>query len=418
MDKSLVQRLSSGRFGLHQLLGQYAQERLLEATEMEQVQERHLLFFAAWAEQVMTKDGNEAAWSEPLVLEQDNLWSALQWAATGGNLEQGLQLALTLHTHWERRGHWQEGYGWFTRLLALPQTAPPTLVRARVLIHAGRFALRLVDAATARHFYEESLAIARHWQSVPDTIMALIGLGDSQADHASAQMLYEESLMLSRAMGYQPGVASALTALGHLASGAGQPENAEAFYQEALAIRRALGERKAEPDLLRNLGILAFTQQDYRRAQEIYAACLQIYKEWDYKPGVAILLNDLADVALANGEYAKARQLYAESLGQAWALGSKWDMAWSFESLASIAVLEGQPERAAYLLSVAEALFQMISARLRPDDAAKHQQLVTTIHAQLTEHAFTTNWQQGQTASLPQAVAYALAFAPFVPAFS
>ena len=356
----------------------------------------------------MTENSAEAAWSEQLAVEYDNLWSALQWAITGGNPEQGLQLALTLHAYWERRGHWQEGYAWFTRLLALPQTSPPTLVRARLLTKAGRFALRLVDAATAQRFYEESLAIARHWESVPDMVMARIGLGDSQADHAAAQLLYEESLTVSRATGYQAGAASALTALGHLASGAGQHAKAEAFYQEALATRRALGERKAEPDLLRNLGILAFTQQAYGRAQEIYAACLQMYKELGYKPGIAVLYNDLADVALANGDYANARHLYGESLGLAWEVGSKWDMAWNFESLGSIALLEEQPERAAYLLGVAEALFQMLSARLRPDDAAKHEQLVATLRTRLPEHGFTTNWQQGQTAPLQQAVAYAL----------
>lgn len=408
VDKSLLQRMGSGRFGLHQLLRQYGQARLAEATETEQIQAQHLRFFLTWAEKVDQENEHEAAWQERIAAESDNLWRALQWSATSGNAEAGLQLAHALHPYWARRGYWQEEYQWLTRLLALPQTAPPTLVRAKVLTHAGHLALRLVDSATAVLFYQESLALARQLQSMPDTVMALLGLGDSQTDHATAQILYEESLALSRATDYRPGVARSLTVLGHLASGAGNYEEAQRLYEEALAIQRKLGDRKAATGLLRNLGIGAFAQQEYQTAKKIYEECLRTYNEWGDKPGIVAVLNDLADVALVDGDYDKAMSMYGESLLRAWELGSKWDMAWSFESLARVAAAEGRPVRAAYLFGVAETLFQSIAMRLRLDDTTKHEEIVATVRAQLAEDTFAASYRQGQAATLEQAITYAL----------
>jgi tetratricopeptide (TPR) repeat protein len=403
-----LQPLDDRRFTLHQLLRQYAQEHLTNAGEIPEIRNRHLAFFVAYAEGDAPTRVREPAWLEQIAAEAENLWVALHWSATGGDVEAGLQLAFSLHVYWERRGYWREEQEWLTRLLARPTGGSPTLMRARVLTHAGRSALHLVDSVTAASYYTESLTIARQHQSTPDIVLALLGLGDSQQDHTTAQTLYAESLALSQECGFPAGAARAMACLGHLASGAGNYADATALYQKALVIQQELGDQLAATGLLRDLGIGAFAQQAYQQAQAVYEECLRTYRTLGHQPGVVAVLNDLADVALVYGDYAKAKRLYGESLTRACELGSKWNIAWSLESLARVAAQEGQYECDAYLFSHAEYLFQHISARLRLDDRTEHERIVATVRTHLCAQTFATAWRQGQSASLERAVAFAL----------
>jgi len=408
VDKSLVQQSGVGRFSLHQLLRQYGEERLTEAAEAREIRNRHLAFFMAFVEGAEPTYVRDLAWLEQVAAESENVWAALQWAASGGEVEVGLQLAFSLHVYWEMRGYWRDEYNWLTRLLALPTTAPPTLFRARLLNHAGKSALQLVDSTTAANYYTESLALAQQLQSTSDIVMALIGLGDSDQDHEAARTFYAEGLAMSRASGFQEGAARAITCLGHLAFSIGDNSRASALYEEALAIQQALGDRLAATGLARNLGNCAFVEKAYAQAALIYEACLQTYRALGDKPGVLVLMNDLGNVASVQHQYEKAIEMYGESLRYARELGSKWCIAWGLESLARIAARQAAYDRATYLFAAAEQLFQRISVRLRQDDVTEHERLVATLRAQLSEAHFLACWQQGEEASLEQAVAFAL----------
>ncbi|MFN8442863.1 MAG: BTAD domain-containing putative transcriptional regulator [Caldilineaceae bacterium] len=409
VDKSLLQLSGTGRFTLHQLLHQYAQEKLTEAAEISELRNRHLRFFLNYVEETQLADEQQTLWLEQIATESENLWAALHWSTTGGDVESGMRLVYALHSYSERRGFWREEYEWLVRLLALPTAESTNLLRARLLLYTGQSALQLVDSTTAAAHYNTSLALARQLQSAPDIVMALIGLGDSQADHAAAQRLYEESLALSREIDFREGQAQAMTCLGHLYSGAGDFDQATKLYEEALAMLQELGDRVAATGLLRNLGTVAFARGAYMQARTLYEECLRVYRELDRRSGVMALLNDLADVALAYGETTQATQLYGESLVRANELGNKWSMAWNFESLGKVAVREEQYERAAYLFGCAERLFQAISARLRQDDIAEHERMLALCRAKLGAATFAAHHQQGHGASLEVAIKIALA---------
>ncbi len=398
VDKSLVQQVGVGRFALHQLLRHYAQEQLAAAGETTALQDRHLAFYLALVEGDEPTYVRSAAWLEQVAADYENIWVALQWATTDGDLMAGLRLAFSLHVYWEMRGYWQEEYEWLNRLLARSLPAQSTLLCARILTHAGRSALHFVDSTTAATYYRQSLAIARQHQSVSDVVMALIGLGDSQQEHVVAHQLYTEGLDLSRAACFPEGEARALTCLGHLAAGAGDLTAATTLYQQALEIQQQLGDPLASTGLQRDLGGTAFAQQAHEQAEAIYTECLRVYRELGDQPGVMMVLNDLANVALAHADYPRASQLYIESLERAIELGSKWNIAQGFAGLAQVAVQQEQYARAAYLFGVAEQLFQRISVRLPQDDRAEHTRALATVRAQLHEHEFTLYWQQGQLA--------------------
>jgi predicted ATPase/DNA-binding SARP family transcriptional activator/Tfp pilus assembly protein PilF len=409
VDKSLVQQIGNGRFSLHPVLRQYGEEHLAEAGETAEVRNRHLHYFVTYVEGPEPTYVRDPAWLAQVAAESENLWAALQWAATGGELEEGLRLAFSLHVYWEMRGYWREEYGWLTRLLALPTASPPTLFRVRLLTHAGKGALHLVDIATAIAYYNESLSLARALQSPPDIVMALISLGDSQQDAEAAHEFYTEGLTLSRAHDYPEGVARAVTCLGHLAFAVGDNRTATALYEEAMAIHQTSGDRLAANGVLRNLGNCAYAQRAHEQAAAIYQECLAIYQELGDKLGVLELTNDLGNVAASQGDFAQASQRYRQSLTDARELGSKLYIAWGLESLARVATHEQAYARAAYLFAGATQLFQTTAARLRQVDLIEHERLLTIVRTHLCDEAFLTHWQQGQSAPVEQAIAFALA---------
>lgn len=124
--KSLVQRMDAGRYMLHELVRQYAQERLTSSPAWEIVRDRHLAYVAGLAETARDElyGTEQRLWLERLELEHDNMRVALEWAFgdrgtdPDQHAETGLRLAAGIPRFWNGRGHLREGVGWLERGLA------------------------------------------------------------------------------------------------------------------------------------------------------------------------------------------------------------------------------------------------------------------------------------------------------------
>jgi predicted ATPase/DNA-binding CsgD family transcriptional regulator len=118
VDKSLVHLNDPGRYRLLETIRQYALDRLAEASETEELQERHL----AWAGNLATSletdatDAHQAALDE-LESEHANLRAALEWAAATGRPDQALAMIGSLAFFWAQHGHYREAASWKSRLL-------------------------------------------------------------------------------------------------------------------------------------------------------------------------------------------------------------------------------------------------------------------------------------------------------------
>jgi hypothetical protein len=82
-------------------------------------------------------------------------------------------------------------------------------------------------------------------------------------------------------------------------------------------------------------------------------------------------------------------------------------MAECLEALATIAGAQGQPQRAACVYGVAEALRDAIGAPLEPSERARYDQSVAAVRAALGGDAFAAAWAAGRAMPLEQALAYA-----------
>lgn len=411
-DKSLLRRESAGRYDMHEVMRQYADEKLREAGKVEETRERHLAYFAALAETAEPEliGAEQTAWLERLERDHDNIRSALEWAFQNGAIESAARLSASLWRFWYARGHLREGLKWLDAVLAQSVSVSKP-ARAKALHGAGVLTWSQSDYARATALFGESLAL---WQELGDkggmarALNSLGVLASDQGDYARAQSFYEQSLALQRVLGDTAGVAAALTNLGLLALERGDKNQAHAPLEESLALYRELNDRSGIALALNNLGLLAMGQGNPAQARILLGESLALCREQADPWSVADVLNNLGSVALAQGNAGEARSSFQESLVLLKDLGVKSAVAACLEGLARVAVMQGQKVRAARLAGAAEAVRERIQVPRSPDERSAYAPAIAKMRDQLDQANFAKAWAEGQALSIEQMIELAL----------
>ena len=91
VEKSLVRASPTGRYDQHELLRQFAEEKLGEADEFATTRDKHLDYFVTWAENANLglRSGEQMKWFQHIETEHDNLRAALAWGINGQRPETG-----------------------------------------------------------------------------------------------------------------------------------------------------------------------------------------------------------------------------------------------------------------------------------------------------------------------------------------
>ncbi|MDQ4076121.1 MAG: tetratricopeptide repeat protein, partial [Chloroflexota bacterium] len=425
MDKSLLRRTPLGRYEIHELLRQYAYEKLREAGEAEQAQEAHLAFFLTFAEEAEPHlaDKEQAAWLARLEMEHDNLRTALTWSRDSGETEKGLRLTGLLAWFWRLRGHSSEGRAWLTAFLTprLPVPYPGTQPsapsthslkwRAKALNGLAWLAWAQSDYRAARIVAEESLPL---WRELGDThgfAAALLYAGLAahfQGEMGIARARLEESVARFREQGDQWYLSHALTALGIVTMAQSDYATARLQLEEGLAIVERMDDIWSRSQLLNSLGDVARCQGEYGRAATRYEEALTLYRQLGNKWNIAASLHNLGHVTLSQGNCQRARTLFLESLTLHQEQGNKVGMVECLVGFGGVARTQGQPQRAARLFAAAEAAREAIGATMWPATRLDYERHVAAVHAALSQDKLMAAWVEGRMMTLEQALAYAL----------
>ena len=374
VDASLLRQLAPGRYDLHELLRQFAAQRLDASGAAEAVRRQHAAYYLALAERAAPELSrpDQAAALERLERALDNLRAALSWLCEQGQLDLGLRLAGALERFWFTRGHLAEGREWLERLLA-PEGAAAVapVVRAQAYSAAGLLANTQGDHARAVHLLELALSCYREADDVAGAVRALTTLGGvayDQGDLAGAAERWEQSLAQARAMGDPGEVARALGNLGEARYHMGDLARAEALHGEALAIARRLGRANLE----------------------------------------AFQLGDLGNVARRKGDLAQAKTLHRQALALKRALGARRQIAITLEDLAAVFAAQGEGRRAARLLGAAAQIREEIGTPQAIPERNATQQAVAGAREALGEEAWAAAFDAGLALTIDQAIADAL----------
>ena len=151
-DKSLVQ-LREGterRFWMLESIREYAEERLEEAGETDELRRRHAGWFhalAADADEWLRAGEPEEAAIALLEADIDNVRAAVAWGLETGDTQLVREVTTVLRLYWIDRGSLAEGRSWLERALALDDAED--LTRRRLFSALGTVAYELGDHVAA-----------------------------------------------------------------------------------------------------------------------------------------------------------------------------------------------------------------------------------------------------------------------------
>jgi non-specific serine/threonine protein kinase len=367
VNKSLLHRAPTGRYEIHELLRQYAVEKLLESSETEAVYRRHANFFLALAEQSWDEilGPRGADWLHNLTAEKDNFRAALEWCLASGHVQIGLRMAGTLGLYWDFSSSVSEGRIWLTRLLIAAPEA--TLDRAWGLSSLGLLALRQGDFALAANVGEESLALSETFgeqlaiaRSSFYLALPLLSLGDS----ARSRNLFERSRVLYEESNKPYWVTTVISCLGELARAEGNLSIAKDLDEQTVARCRRLDDKVALSFALVNLGMVLIRLGELDRSQELLQERFALQMELG--GGVWLFLDLMALGFLANAK--------------------------------------GQPVRAIRLLAASDALRETGGFVLDGGDRPDFESNLDSLRLQLDPALFAAAWAEGKALTIEQAV--------------
>ncbi|MDQ4078436.1 MAG: tetratricopeptide repeat protein [Chloroflexota bacterium] len=379
LDKSLLRRQPTGRYDLHEVVRQYAHDKLQASGTLTLTLDRHLAYFLDLAEEAeqQLRGTEQALWLNRLEEERGNLRAALAWAEESGKAEALLRLATALYRFWYWHNHLREGGQWLERALSAagPARSFPAL-RAKALHAAGV-------------------------------------LADEQGDYRQATTHLEESLAIHRTLGDRIGEAHSLNSLGVIAWEQCDYTRAEALFEESIELRREVGQRASLPGPLNNLGLVALARGEYARAEDLFKDSLTLLREAEAEVGAAMALYNLGVAKLEQAATDDARRHFTESLLLHQKLGEQDGLAYCLEGLAGVALAaaprqEEAARRAARLLGAAAALRESIHAPLSPHERPRHKRWLRAARDALADTAFTAAWAEGQALSMEELITCAL----------
>jgi predicted ATPase/class 3 adenylate cyclase len=382
LDHSLIQQREEdgeARFGMLQVIREFAMEQLETSGEADAMHRAHAGYIVALLEEADSHlcQAEQLEWFGRLELERNNVRAALRWARERGEVALGLRLAAAMWGFWWQRGPFSEARSWLESLLAQEAEPSATLadVRPRALFGAGELALGQGDAAVAQTRFAAALTLAREVGDRRTAAEALGSLGilaAHQHDVQRATVCLEESLAIARELGSSRSAARALNNLGVMAYFEGAWAEAVACFEEALTLSRSQGDRFRTASCLMSLGWVATHQRDLERA-------------------------------LALGR---------EALTLFWALGNERRAAEALESLAMSAGAAGRGEQAARLLGATAARREIIGAPQSSALRRDTEHAVEAARAAVGEEAWASAFAAGRALSLEEAVAEALQISP------
>ncbi|MEZ4832263.1 MAG: tetratricopeptide repeat protein [Caldilineaceae bacterium] len=374
VDRLLIRADEGDRFQMHELLRQFAGERLAEDAEAARAaQTRHCVHFAAHV-----RDRGKAlkGTDQPHALRHmhtdlANARAAWRWALGQRSWREVTGLAVGLFEFYRVRSWFQEGADLLSEAISSdrPDGADDAYdpMRVAVLARLGNLHVHLSDFDRAQAVLDEALTSARRADFHADAALALIGLGTAaqqQGRYVEAERCYLDAQQAYQRADDPWGQAQSLNALGVVAARTGRFDDAERLYAESIERYAAEGDRWATTQPTNNLAILSYTKRNYAQAQTLFAHNLPIFQEIGDVKGEALTLSNLGTLARDQDDPHAAQDYYLRSLGLFAAIGNRWAVANAHANLGVVALALGDPAEAQTQL--VQALILAHTLRVEP----------------------------------------------------
>lgn len=359
VDKSLLHVTSTGRYHIHELLRQYAAERLAEASEnVAKTYEAHCTYYADYLQQHAEAllGGQQRQAVAAIAVEVDNVWAAWRWALKALKLTEIKKLVGPLQGFFQFQSRYLEGaMAWeetYRRLTGVEATDPIKLTLVHVIIWWGWMLIRLGRLDQAEAVLQQCRELYRQLGIPPvpgygtDPALALSLIATIRGDYALAFQYGEQAFRESESHRHKINLCLAYYVLASAAVGQGHYQAARQYAQQAYALAHQRDDRWFMAYCLNLLGESALALGEVSVAQQHVEASYRLRQEFDDPEGMAVALHHLGKIALRQEQYERALHLYQQSLDVYQNIFDKGGLARAYQGLGMAAGRQGDLQRA------------------------------------------------------------------------
>lgn len=355
IDKSLVQTDDRGRYDLHDLLRQFAKEKLEAAGADSRTSENHCVYYATFIqERVEDLKGHRQIVAIPEInTDFENLRRAWMWAAEHGRMDYVEQMIDGLYTY-SRNGHrvleCNALFLYAAERCVHQQGEPQERLWGRLLARSGRdndprprletaltiadkyndraeIALCLYETAyvayahqeytEAVRLFEQCLSIYRQLGDAYGTARTLFSrvTFDHQEDWERKKVRTDELLRLQREIGDHVGIGWSLALMALHEGRLGHFSEAERLWMEQVEFGQEMGNLAMVATGYGYLGQkVYFFRGDFPQAHDAAVEAIRLGTEIGYPSPIGLGLATTGLLASMNGEYAEGRRLCLEAV--------------------------------------------------------------------------------------------------------
>ncbi|MEJ2710932.1 MAG: adenylate/guanylate cyclase domain-containing protein [Anaerolineales bacterium] len=407
------------RYNMLETIRQYARKRLLEASEVEAIRNRHAAYYVAFGDQAsVAVEGPEALlWLDRLLREADNASAAREWA-----LESRLDLALKMtNVSMLVLRYWlfnEEGFHWLDQVVEQTRLHPPAETDpeyqrglASALIAHGTSIFMQGKTIQARPLLEEGVALAKEIGAVKQQVFGLnmlLPILLNAGDLESAETVAQQALDLSRqhdltflrqmTLGYYMPVFASQ----------GKHEQAQAYTEEAIQ----LAQQHGNPWMVAMASFLKGRSEEFYEnwpeAAICYLRASQLFEAVRDRMFALISQSEAGHSKRKAGDFAGAEEIYRKTVVRFQEIGHKSGVAHQLECIAMIAASKNQPQRAARLLGAAQSQRAAIQSIRLPREQVEFDQTLARLGEGTGKGVVEAAMAEGRQLSIEEAVLLAL----------
>lgn len=371
VDKSLLQ-VSEGRYAFHEMLRQYAYEKLSESSEaLAQTLDRHVDYYADFFEQYglsLMQDPEDPVYIA-LMTESQNCMLMWERLSQRGDVVTMGRLLRPFFRLFDTQNRYMEGERFFRQAIdTLERSDLPVdsliLARAKILL---ALCSEVVNRYTeSEQLARESLPIFLAQDAKWDVQLAYRCLGRSAYAHGlynDAQCYFEQARTLLEQMDEPSALATVLLRLSDIAGVLGQHEQAKRALEQSLRLLNKPAFKIARIRFLTTLGDIHIKLGELAEAEGHLLEAQSLCQLSDNRLGLTVVNSALGRVYAAQGRLGEAAQLFSQSIQQCDDLKHTWGKVFAQIHLGHVLILQGQTHQAFSVLERALETATTIRAR-------------------------------------------------------
>jgi predicted ATPase len=356
VDKSFLYCTPTGRYGIHELLRQYGEERLAESADnLAAARKHHGRFFTiSFAERIRLFLFEDQLKSVPSCrAEADNLRTAWNWAVQHCDVD-AIRNSTTMY-HWifQFQNAYLEGVNALSAASERLQieSENPTIAAALIEVwaHLSWLQLRLGRLEHAETTASNCLSLKHKYNILPQptwgggSYLAVLSIiAAIRGDNVEAEALAKKELASLRSEDRWYDFPITSYALANALLAGGRIDEARQVIQEAIDVSRQRREQWFIAYCLTTLGRIELTCGNLHAADKLFQAAYELREKFGDAEGTAVALNHMGEIALALGDPQVARQRYANSIERYRHLNDRGGLATALKGLGDSARMAGQ----------------------------------------------------------------------------